>query len=73
MKCLPVGAVDNRSSDVDQGGGDSDIDTQRHTPVSLPDTVGPEKKRSTPNTSDRITQKQTTNVILAQGKPVHDL
>ncbi len=38
--------------------------TQKRSPASSPDTVGVNKKTSTPSTSDRITKTKTTNLNL---------
>ena len=54
-------------------GGEDDSDTQKRVPESSPDTVGANKKTSTPNTSDRSTKTKTTNLNLAQGKTVDAL
>ncbi len=40
---------------------------------STPDTVGANKKTSTPSTSDRSTKTKTTNLNLAQGTKVDAL
>jgi hypothetical protein len=54
----------------DEGGSD----TQKRGPSpSPPDTVGGNKKTSTPSTSDRSTKTKTTNLNLAQGTKVDAL
>jgi hypothetical protein len=55
-------------------GGEVGSDTQkRGPPPSTPDTVGANKKTSTPITSDRSTKTKTTNLNLAQGTKVDAL
>jgi hypothetical protein len=54
--------------------GEDGSGAQKHGPVpSPPDTVGANKKTSTPSTSDRSTKTKTTNLNLAQGTKVDAL
>ncbi len=72
-------AVEGNSSSViramprkrgDEGGSGA----QKRGPSPSPqDTVGDNKKTSTPNTSDRNTKTKTTNLNLAQGTKVDAL
>ena len=56
---------------VGKEGGEGDSGAQkRGPPPSPPDTVGANKKTSTPNTSDRRTKTKITNLNLAL--PVHE-
>ncbi len=55
-------------------GGEGDSVVQKRGPApSPPDTVGTNKKTSTPNTSDRSTKTKTNNLNLAQGTKVDAL
>jgi hypothetical protein len=54
-------------------GDEDDSDTQKHGPAPSPDTVGPNKKTSTPSTSDRSTKTKAANLYLTQGKTVDAL
>ena len=55
-------------------GGEGGSDAQKRGPTpSPPDTVGANKKTSTPSTSDRSTKTKTTNLNLAQGTTVYAL
>ncbi len=55
-------------------GGEDGSGTQNRGPSpSPPDTVGANKKTSTPSTSDRITKTKTTNLNLTQGTKVDAL
>ncbi len=55
-------------------GDESDSGAQKRGPApSPPDTVGVNKKTSTPSTSDRSTKTKTTNLNLAQGTKVDAL
>ena len=51
-------------------GGEDGSGTQKHEPVSSPDTIGAEKETSTSSTSDRNTKTKSTNLYLDQGKTV---
>jgi hypothetical protein len=55
-------------------GGEGDSGAQKRGPgPSSPDTVGANKKTSTPSTSDRSTKTKTTNLNLVQGTKVDAL
>jgi hypothetical protein len=55
-------------------GGEGGNDAQKRGPPPSPtDTVGANKKTSTPNTSDRSSKTNTTNLNLTQGTKVDAL
>ncbi len=55
-------------------GGEGGSGAQKRGPApSPPDTVGANKKTSTPSTSDKSTKTKTTNLNLAQGTTVDAL
>jgi hypothetical protein len=56
-----------------EGGEGGSVAQKRGPAPSPPDTVGGNKKTSTPITSDRSTKTKTTNLNLTQGTKVDDL